>query len=282
MKRKRLLGIGLAVVVVAIGVWLGLPRLLVGIGLHPHYEIPAMDLGSRHALVIATSHATLGDTGKPTGVWASEMTVPYYAFMDAGMVVDIASIQGGPIPIEPQSLRWPVASPADRRFLRDAEVRSKVERSLAIDDVDASSYDIVFLAGGWGAAYDLGQSVTLGGKISEAYASDAIVGGVCHGPLGLLQATTPTGEPLVRGRRITAVTDKQIEELGITFTPMHPERDLRAAGARFEGESRFRDLFANHVVVDGRLVTGQNQNSGAETAHRMMETLLSKASSASS
>ena len=122
MKRKRLLGIGLAGVVVAIGVWLGLPRLLVGIGLHPHYEIPAMDLGSRHALVIATSHATLGDTGKPTGVWASEMTVPYYAFMDAGMVVDIASIQGGPIPIEPQSLRWPVASPADRRFLRDAEV----------------------------------------------------------------------------------------------------------------------------------------------------------------
>jgi len=168
MKRKRLVGIGFAVVVVAIGVWLGLPRLLVGIGL----------------------------------------------------------------------------------------------------------YDIVFLAGGWGAAYDLGQSVTLGGKVGEAYASDAIVGGVCHGPLGLLQATTPTGEPLVRGRRIAAVTDKQIEELGITFTPLHPERHLRAAGSRFEGASRFRDMFASHVVVDGRLVTGQNQNSGAETAHRMMEALL--------
>lgn len=202
------------------------------------------------------------------------MTVPYYAFADAGMEVDIASIQGGTIPIEPQSLRWPVASPADRRFLRDAAARSKVERSLAIEDVDASSYDIVFLAGGWGAAYDLGQSVTLGGMVSEADANSAIVGGVCHGPLGLLQAKTPTGEPLVRGRRIAAVTDKQIEELGITFTPMHPERDLRAAGARFEGESRFRDLFANHVVVDGQLVTGQNQNSGAETAHRMMAALL--------
>ena len=102
MKSKRLVGIGLAVVVVvAIGVWLGLPRLLVGLGLHPHYEIPVMDLDGRRALVITTSHATLGDTGKPTGVWASEMTVPYYAFADAGMVVDIASIQGGAIPIEP-------------------------------------------------------------------------------------------------------------------------------------------------------------------------------------
>ena len=59
---------------------------------------------------------------------------------------------------------------------------------------------------------------------------------------------------------------------------MHPERDLRAAGAEFESATRFRDLFANHVVVDGRLVTGQNQNSGAETAHRMMEILMASAS----
>jgi len=33
-------------------------------------------------------------------------------------------------------------------------------------------------------------------------------------------------------------------------------------------------VFATHVVVDGRLVTGQNQNSGTETAHRMMEVAL--------
>jgi putative intracellular protease/amidase len=29
-------------------------------------------------------------------------------------------------------------------------------------------------------------------------------------------------------------------------------------------------VFANRVVVDGRLVTGQNQNAGAETAQAMM------------
>ena len=69
MKKKRLVGIGLAVVVVAISVWLGLPRLLVGLGLHPHYEIPAMDLDGHRALIVTTSHGTLGDTGKPTGVW---------------------------------------------------------------------------------------------------------------------------------------------------------------------------------------------------------------------
>ena len=104
VKGKVFLGIGLAVVVLVITAWLGLPRLLVGFGLHPHYEIPVMDLDGRRALVVTTSHGTLGDSGKPTGVWASEMTVPYYAFTDAGMVVDVASIEGGTIPIEPGSL----------------------------------------------------------------------------------------------------------------------------------------------------------------------------------
>ena len=55
---------------------------------------------------------------------------------------------------------------------------------------------------------------------------------------------------------------------------MHPERDLRAAGVVFEAESKFRDLFANTVVVDGRIVTGQNQNSATETAVKMMQVLL--------
>jgi putative intracellular protease/amidase len=204
------------------------------------------------------------------------MTVPYYAFSDAGMEVDVASIKGGPIPIEGQSLRWPLASAADKRYLGDPAFQSNVQRSLEIGAVDIESYDIVFLAGGWGAAYDLGKSAVLGEKMTEAYANQAVIGGVCHGPLGLLNAKAPDGSPLLKGRRVSAVTDKQIEELGISHTPMHPERDLRAAGVLFEAESKFRDLFASYVVIDGRIVTGQNQNSAAETAHKMMEVVLAR------
>ena len=91
----------------AVLLWVGLPKLLNILGLHPHYKGRKFTLPGKRALLITTSHDTLGDTGKPTGVMASEMTVPYYAFSDAGMAVDIASIQGGPIPIEPASLRWP-------------------------------------------------------------------------------------------------------------------------------------------------------------------------------
>jgi putative intracellular protease/amidase len=106
--------------------------------------------------------------------------------------------------------------------------------------------------------------------LTQAWSAGKVVGGVCHGPLGLLQAKDANGEPLVKGRRLTAVTDRQVEQLGITLTPQHPERELRAAGARFESSTAFRDFFATHTTVDGKLVTGQNQNAGYETAQKMI------------
>jgi len=142
---------------------------------------------------------------------------------------------------------------------------------LKIDDLDFTKYGLVYMAGGWGAAYDLGTSDVLGQKISQAYAKNIVLGSVCHGALGFLKAQDGNGKPLVQDRKMTAVTDKQVTELGIEVTPMHPERDLRAAGALFESETAFRDMFANHVVVDGTIVTGQNQNAGAETAQKMMD-----------
>ena len=94
---------------------------------------------------------------------------------------------------------------------------------------------------------------------------------MCHGPLGLRNAKGTDGEPLVEGRRISAVTDKQVHELGIESTPHHPETELRAMGALFESETRRRDPLANHWVVDGNLVTGQNQNAGPMVAREMMQ-----------
>ena len=214
---------------------------------------------------------TLGEGGAKTGVFGSEFTAPYYAFADGRMNVDVASIRGGDIPIEPNSFKWFIKSDADERYLADPILQDKVKHSLLIDDVDFTKYDIIYLAGGWGAAYDLGFSTVLGDKITRAYAAGKVVGGVCHGPLGLLLARDEKGNPLVKGRRLTAVTDKQVKELGISDTPQHPERELRAAGALFESSTAFRDMFANHVTVDGRLVTGQNQNAGEEVANKMIQ-----------
>ena len=241
------------------------------LGMHPDDpDAREFDLLGRRALVIATNHAML-DIGKPTGVFASEMTVPYYAFFDAGMDVDVASPLGGVIPVDPQSLKPVLRSADDDRFLADDVLREKVTSSLPVGDLDMADYDIVYLAGGWGAAFDLGFSEVLADQITQANALGKVIGGVCHGPLGLRNAKGTDGEPLVKGRKISAVTDKQVRELGIESTPQHPETELRAMGALFESKTRRRDPLANHWVVDGNLVTGQNQNAGPMVAREMMQ-----------
>ena len=265
-------------------VLLALPTILHKAGLHPEYHGEMVNLPGMRALVITTSHSVLsapGETGgAATGVFGSELTHPYYTFLDGGMEVDVASIRGGEIPIDPQSFYFMIKSPEDERYLNDPVAQAKVKNSIPIADVDISQYDIVFLAGGWGAAYDLAQSPLLAQKVTESYYGDksAIIGGVCHGVLGLVSARDRSGDLLIAGRRMTGVTDKQVEELGIDLTPMHPETELRKAGAIFESSTAFRDIFATHVVVDGeqRFVTGQNQNSGLETAHKMMQVVAER------
>jgi len=252
-------------------------RLLQKFGVHPKdLDAVTLDMRGAQALCVATNHGVL-DIGVATGVFGSELTVPYYVFLDAGMQVDVASPLGGVIPVDPLSMKAEIRTPDDDRLLGDIDFRQKLMRSLAITDLDFTAYDIIYFAGGWGAAFDLGQSETLGRKVSEAYVAGCVIGGICHGPLGLLRARTPDGQLLVKGRRLTAVTDKQIHELGVAITPLHPETALRQAGALFESESHpARDFFANHFVADGDLITGQNQNAGPMVARLMMQRVLAK------
>jgi len=252
-------------------------------GVHPNdREAARLDLTGRAALCIATNHGVL-DVGVPTGVFGSELTVPYYAFLDAGMRVEVASPNGGMVPVEPLSMKPILRTEGDDRMLGDDDLRAKLARSLAVSDIDFASYDLVYLAGGWGAAFDLGQSDELGEGISAAYAAGRVLGGICHGPLGLLKARRPDGTRLVQGRRLTAVTDRQVHQLGVSITPLHPESALRAAGACFESVRHpVRDFFANHWVVDEDLVTGQNQNAGPMVARLMMQRVLAKSSQAPS
>ena len=129
---------------------------------------------------------------------------------------------------------------------------------------------------GPGAAFDFATCEALGQTIVQAFNAGAIVGGICHGPLGFCTAVNADGSPFVKGRKITSVTDRQIKQLRIESTPFHPETEMRRLGARFESARAFRDPLANHWVVDGRVVTGQNQNAGPMVAREMM-TLVEQA-----
>ena len=277
--KTKLFKFGAAVVTVIAIFVIALPTIMHNLGLHPEYtgETHQLPAGMR-ALIVTTSHGVLNapgeTTGKATGIAISELTHPYYSYLDAGMQIDVASIKGGQIPIDPSGFGRAMISPEDKRYLNDPALLAKVENSLRIDNVDFTEYDAIFLVGGWGAAYDLGYSEVLADKIGEAYYGPkaSLLGSVCHGALGFINVKDLAGNKLIAGRAMTGVTDKQVKELNIELTPMHPETELRKAGAIFESQTAFRDVFATHVAIDAeqRFITGQNQNSGLETAQKMI------------
>jgi putative intracellular protease/amidase len=277
--KNKLLKFGTAVVAVIAIFVIALPTIVHKLGLHPEYtgETHQLPKGMR-ALIVTTSHGVLNapgeTTGKPTGIAISELTHPYYSYLEAGMQIDVASIKGGQIPVDPSGLGRVSISPDDERYLNDPTLLAKMENSLLIDDVDFTQYDAIFLVGGWGAAYDLGYSEVLANKLGEAYygTKQPLIGSVCHGALGLINIKDRDGNKLIAGRATTGVTDKQVKELNIEITPMHPETELRKAGAIFESQTAFRDVFATHVAIDTeqRFITGQNQNSGMEAAQKMI------------
>lgn len=279
--KKTLIYIALSILAILIIFAIALPSILKSFGLHPDFEgSKQYDMAGKRALIVCTSHDVLNKpgetTGDPTGVFGSEMTVPYYEFLDANMEVDLASTKGGEIPIDPQSFYYFIKDDADKRYLKDDVFQAKVQNSIPLKDINFKEYDVVFFAGGWGAAYDMAQSELLAEMVSDVYYnSDVIYGSVCHGALAFVEARDSTGEYLIKGRTMTGVTQKQLDELSIEFTPKHPETELKKAGANFQANTKRRDFFATLTVVDEekRFVTGQNQNSGHETAQMIMKLL---------
>lgn len=279
MNLNTIMVISLIIVGVLVTLALLLPSLLHMLGLHPEFDGDEYNLQGKRALIVTTSHGTLnkpGETDGPgTGVFASEMTIPYYEFLDANMDVDLASIKGGEIPIDPQSFYYFLRSPQDKRYLKDKEFQKKVTYSKPISEVDLKEYDVVFFAGGWGAAYDMASEVVAKKVTNAYYDSDILFGSVCHGALAFTEARDSTGNYLIAGRAMTGVTQKQLKQLGIEFTPKHPQEELEKAGADYRAAHKWLDPLATTTVVDKeeRFITGQNQNSSHETAQLIMSIL---------
>ncbi|MEO1018261.1 MAG: type 1 glutamine amidotransferase domain-containing protein [Pseudomonadota bacterium] len=235
-----------------------------------------MTTNPQRALIVLTSVAefpasTGALAGRPTGFYMDEMATPYWALRDAGVGVDFASIQGGKPPADPSSIgEEGQRKPAVQRFLDDTDSVAKLNTSMPIAAATAADYDLIFLPGGHGTMWDFAQSGDLARIVGAMFDAGAIVGAICHGPAGLVTATTADGRPIVEGRRVNAFTDAEERAVELDgVVPFLLESTLRAQGALFEAT----DNFQSHAVRDGNLVTGQNPSSVGAVAQLLVEAL---------
>jgi putative intracellular protease/amidase len=223
-----------------------------------------MAIDKKKALMVITSHSELGSTGRKTGFYYEELATPYWKLVDAGYNVEIASIKGGKAPADPGSLSSPEEQPASvKRFLGDIASLNKVDSSLSVSAVNPDDYSVVFLPGGHGTMWDFSQSKALANLISRSYENGAVIGSVCHGAAGLLNAKTADGYPLVENKRINSFTANEEIAVGLDqVVPFILETEFKKLGAKYECAENFKPF----VVTDGRLVTGQNPASSALVA----------------
>jgi putative intracellular protease/amidase len=226
---------------------------------------------NKRILMIVTSNTQLGDTGKTTGIWAEELTVPYYALLDAGADVVLASPLGGKATLDASSMK-PTGQnePSVERYLGDSEAQNKLQNTLVAASVDGNTFDAVFFPGGHGTMWDLPHDAGVTRAVEAAFAANKFIASVCHGAAGLVTALRPDGKSIVHGKRVNSFTDAEEDAVGLSkVVPFQLESRLRALGAHFEGEANWQPF----AVRDGQFITGQNPQSSALVATHLLDAL---------
>lgn len=226
---------------------------------------------SDSVLFVLTSHADLGDTGQKTGTWLEELAAAYFVLVDAGYDVRLASVRGGEAPLDPASLDDPWLTEAGQRFQADAKASAALAATARLADVSPDGFAAIYFVGGAGAAWDFPVDADVRRLAEGIDRAGGVVSAVCHGVLGLTTAQAADGRPLVAGRHVTAVSNKE-EEL-TTFdkvVPVLPESRLVELGGLYGCAA---EPFGAYVAVDGNLVTGQNPASAPFVAQVVAEQL---------
>ena len=105
--------------------------------------------------------------------------------------------------------------------------------------------------------------------VIRAWNAGMIVSAVCHGPAAFLGVTLDDGSPLIRGRKLTAFSDAEEDGYADKDVPFDLEAALRDEGALYEST----DPWQPKLVVDGRLITGQNPQSATLVGGALVEAL---------
>ncbi|KAK1185326.1 type 1 glutamine amidotransferase domain-containing protein [Streptomyces sp. NBS 14/10] len=223
--------------------------------------------GTRKILLALTSHQELGETGRTTGFYVGEAAHPWKVLSDAGYEVDLVSVSGGRPPMDGRDL----SDPVQKAFLEDPRIAEKLAATARPEDITPGDYDAILYVGGHGTVWDFPDSAGLARIGRDIYEAGGAVAAVCHGPAGLVNLKLSNGAYLVDGKNVAAFTNSEEAAVGLTdVVPFLLQSKLEERGAKHTGAPDFEP----HVVVDGRLVTGQNPASATAVGEALVKVLV--------
>ncbi|MEN5265515.1 DJ-1/PfpI family protein [Stenotrophomonas sp. TWI587] len=206
------------------------------------------------------------DQGKTRpGFEMDEFAQAYLIFRDNGLAVQVASPRGGPVEAD----KFDPKEPFNARVLADPAATALLADTRATATLRAADYAAVYVVGGKGAMFDLPADAALRTVLGTLHDQGAVVAAVCHGPAALVDVRLADGSLLVAGRRMTGFTNAEEGVFGKRWAKEFPfllETALRERGARWEQAP----LMMPKLVVDGRLITGQNPYSTPAVAEAIV------------
>jgi putative intracellular protease/amidase len=222
---------------------------------------------TKKILMVLTSHDELGNTGQKTGFWVEEFAAPYYAFIDAGVEITLATPKGGQAPIDPTSTLEDFQTSATERFDGDKEAQAKIATTVKLSSLNEADFDGVFYPGGHGPLWDLTDNTDSITLIESFLKAGKAVATVCHASAALLNVKLASGEFAIKGKAVTGFTNSEEEAVQLTqVVPFLLEDELIKRGGEYQ---KAEDWHA-FAVQDGLIITGQNPASSALAAEKLL------------
>ncbi len=233
----------------------------------------------KRILMIAANPAVSPVTGWPVGIWMSELSHTWLTFSTKGYHVDIASPDGGDLQIDGFSdprheSGYSAHDIISLGFLSSPTHAAMLKNTLSLADVDLLSYDAIFFVGGQSPMVTFRGNELLQTAVRTAWESGKIVALVCHATCILLEATLSDGTLLVNGKTWTGFADAEEAYVdayaGQRIQPFWIETEAKKlATTNFITSTPF----APFAIREGRLITGQQQNSGSAAADLVVQAL---------
>ena len=204
---------------------------------------------------------------------------PFEVFTKAGYAVDTVS-ETGAASVDEHSVRTAEQLLAFELSALAAYKDSNHPLHHAIANLrapaalNAAEYKIVFFAGGHACLWDFPTAAGVQKLAAGVYEGGGVVAAVCHGPAVLGGLKLSTGDYLVAGKRANAFTVEEEQKVGVLEflrqqnIPLCGDLITKAGGSYEKG-----GVMKEHVVTDGRLVTGQNPVSAEATAKQAVAVL---------